>query len=52
MLPACVAQVCDFYLEALGKATLSIIKRDLVLEVLKQLLYSLLLFLGFGGRLF
>lgn len=51
MLPACVAQVCDFHLEALWKATLGIIEGDLVLEVLKQFRHSLLFFFGFGSAL-
>lgn len=52
MLPTSVAQVCDLHLEALGKTTLGIIERDLVFEVLKQFLYSLLFSFGFVSGLF
>lgn len=52
MLPACVAQVCDFHLEALRKAALGIVEGDLVLEVLEELLHCLLLFLGYACGLF
>jgi hypothetical protein len=54
VLPAGVTQVCDLYLEALGQSTFSIIKRNLMLEVFKQFLYSLFRLncvLLFGSRL-
>lgn len=42
MLPTGVTQVCYLYLEALGQSAFSVVEGNLVLEVFKQLFYSLL----------
>lgn len=42
MLPTGVTQVCYLYLEALGQSAFRVVEGNLVLEVFKQLFYSLL----------
>lgn len=54
VLPAGITQICYLYLEALRQSAFSVVEGNLVFEVFKQFLYSLLwlhCFLLLGGLL-